>query len=461
MSLTRVTPVARLIDGRALAAALREEVAAAAARLRERHGVVPGLAAVLVGDDPASEIYVRSKARACREAGIASFEHRLPADCAMPALLELIASLNADDRVDGILVQLPLPAGLDPSRVIGALDPAKDVDGFHPVNVGLLWSGKPGLVPCTPQGVMLLLRSVRQDLSGADAVVLGRSQIVGRPTAALLLASDCTVTIVHSKTQDAAAICRRADILVAAMGRPAMVTADWIKPGAIVIDVGISRIAGPRARRAGHDAACRRCRFRGGAADRGRDHAGAGRRRADDDRLPAAKHGTGRVPAARPPRSDPAAGLSDPASYGSAGTAVCWRLFQPATVSLTGVAVMTSKAVIGMAFAAGCALALGVVPPANGADGCEHTGPDERAAGEHGRLRQLVGRAQQCRKRPVRASAAEPPGLPACADAKECGPITDAQLRSQCMASFGESSSMMTGSSMPPSQGGQHWGNGY
>ena len=162
----------------------------------------------------------------------------------MPALLELIASLNADDRVDGILVQLPLPPGLDPSRVIGALDPAKDVDGFHPVNVGLLWSGKPGLVPCTPQGVLLLLRSVRQDLSGADAVVLGRSQIVGRPTAALLLASDCTVTIVHSKTEDAAAICRRADILVAAIGRPAMVTADWIKPGAIVIDVGISRITG-------------------------------------------------------------------------------------------------------------------------------------------------------------------------------------------------------------------------
>ena len=241
-----MTPVARLIDGRALAAALREEVAAAAARLHERHGAVPGLAAVLVGNDPASEIYVRSKARACSEAGIASFEHRLPADCAMPALLELVASLNADDRVDGILVQLPLPAGLDPSRVIGALDPAKDVDGFHPVNVGLLWSGKPGLVPCTPQGVMLLLRSVRQDLSGAGSVVLGRSQIVGRPTAALLLASDCTVTIVHSKTQDAAAICRRADILVAAMGRPAIVTADWIKPGAIVIDVGISRIAGPQ-----------------------------------------------------------------------------------------------------------------------------------------------------------------------------------------------------------------------
>ena len=157
----------------------------------------------------------------------------------------MIGALNADERVDGILVQLPLPAGLDQSRIIAALDPAKDVDGFHPVNVGRLWSGGPGLVPCTPQGVMLLLRSVRHDLSGAEAVVLGRSHIVGRPTAALLLAADCTVTIVHSKTEDAAAICRRADILVAAIGQPAMIGADWVKPGAIVIDVGINRIAGP------------------------------------------------------------------------------------------------------------------------------------------------------------------------------------------------------------------------
>ena len=236
--------MARLIDGTALAAALRPRIAETAARLRERHGVVPGLAAILVGDDPASEVYIRSKARACREAGIASFEHRLPADCGMPALIELIGALNADERVDGILVQLPLPVGLDQSRVIAALDPAKDVDGFHPVNVGRLWSGEPGLVPCTPQGVMLLLRSVRDDLSGADAVVLGRSPIVGRPTAALLLNADCTVAIVHSKTKDAAAICRRADVLIAAIGRPAIVAADWIKPGAIVIDVGINRIAG-------------------------------------------------------------------------------------------------------------------------------------------------------------------------------------------------------------------------
>ncbi|MGD9614646.1 MAG: bifunctional methylenetetrahydrofolate dehydrogenase/methenyltetrahydrofolate cyclohydrolase FolD [Alphaproteobacteria bacterium] len=239
-----MTPTARLIDGKALAAMLRTQVAGAAAQLRERRGAAPGLAAVLVGDDPASQVYIRSKARACRDAGIASFEHRLPADCGMKALLELIAELNADERVDGILVQLPLPAGLDRSRVIAALDPAKDVDGFHPVNIGLLWSGETGLVPCTPQGVLLLLRSVRPDLSGAEAVVLGRSHIVGRPTAALLLAADCTVTIAHSRTEDAAAICRRADILVAATGRPAMIEADWVKPGAIVIDVGINRIAG-------------------------------------------------------------------------------------------------------------------------------------------------------------------------------------------------------------------------
>jgi len=236
-------PRGRLIDGKAIAAALRQRVGEAAASLRERHGVTPGLAVVLVGDDPASQVYVRGKARACAAAGIASFEHRLPADCGMADLLELAARLNADDRVDGILVQLPLPRGLDPRRIIASLDPAKDVDGFHPLNIGRLWSGEAGLVPCTPQGVMLLLRGVRRDWSGADAVVLGRSQIVGRPMAALLLAADCTVTIVHSKTVDAAAICRRADILVAAIGRPSIVAPDWVKPGATVIDVGINRIA--------------------------------------------------------------------------------------------------------------------------------------------------------------------------------------------------------------------------
>ena len=235
---------ARLVDGRALAAGLRGRIAEAAAALRQR-GVTPGLAAVLVGDDPASQVYVRSKVRACAEAGIASFEHRLPASTGLAEILDLVTRLNADEKVDGILAQLPLPPGIDARRVIAALDPAKDVDGFHPVNVGRLWSDQPGLVPCTPAGIMMLVRSVRPDVAGAEAVVIGRSQIVGRPVAALLLAADCTVTIVHSKTRDAAAVCRRADILVVAIGRPQAVAADRIKPGATVIDVGINRVATP------------------------------------------------------------------------------------------------------------------------------------------------------------------------------------------------------------------------
>jgi methylenetetrahydrofolate dehydrogenase (NADP+)/methenyltetrahydrofolate cyclohydrolase len=241
---------ATIIDGKAIAAGLRARVAAAAAILRETHRITAGLAAILVGDDAASQIYVRTKARACAAAGIASFEYRLPADAGIAAVLDLVTSLNGDDRVDGILVQLPLPDAIDERRVFAALDPAKDVDGFHPINVGRLWSGEPGLVPCTPQGCLLLLRSVHADLRGAEAVVLGRSPIVGRPVAALLLAADCTVTMVHSKTRDAAAVGRRADILVAALGKPAMVTADWIKPGATVIDVGINRtpVAGGRVR---------------------------------------------------------------------------------------------------------------------------------------------------------------------------------------------------------------------
>ena len=186
---------ARLIDGRAIATALRARIAAAAIDLRRRHGVAAGLAAVLIGDDPASDVYVRSKVRGCSETGIASFEHRLPADAGAASVLELIARLNANDRVDGILVQLPLPPAVDTRAVIATLDPAKDVDGFHPVNVGRLWAGEPGLVPCTPQGVMLLLRAVNAELAGAEAAVLGRSQIVGRPVAALLLAADCTVTV--------------------------------------------------------------------------------------------------------------------------------------------------------------------------------------------------------------------------------------------------------------------------
>ena len=233
---------ARVIDGTAIAAALRQRVSEAAARLRETHAITAGLGAILVGDDPASEIYVRAKASACAASGIASFEFRLPANVGATAILELIARLNADERVDGILVQLPLPRGIEMRRVMAALDPAKDVDGFHPVNIGRLWNGEPGLVPCTPQGCLLLLRSVHKDLAGAEAAVLGRSPIVGRPVAALLLAADCTVTVLHSKSRDAAAICRRADILVTATGRPAGVTADWIKPGATVIDVGINRI---------------------------------------------------------------------------------------------------------------------------------------------------------------------------------------------------------------------------
>jgi methylenetetrahydrofolate dehydrogenase (NADP+)/methenyltetrahydrofolate cyclohydrolase len=239
---------ATIIDGRALSARLRQHIAEAAARLREEHQITAGLAAVLVGDAPASQVYVRNKARACTDAGIASFEFRLPGDADLAAILDLVGRLNADERVDGILVQLPLPKSVDPQRVIAAIDPAKDVDGFHPVNVGRLWSGDPGLVPCTPQGCLMLLRNVKARLSGAEAVVIGRSQIVGRPVAALLLAADCTVTIVHSKTPDLPGICRRADILVAAVGRPQLVKGGWIKPGATVIDVGINRIATPDAR---------------------------------------------------------------------------------------------------------------------------------------------------------------------------------------------------------------------
>ena len=233
---------ARIIDGKAIGTELRQRVAEAVTELRSR-GITPGLAAVLVGEDPASQVYVRNKVRACEAAGIASFVHRLPANCGTTAILELVQRLNTDDRVDGVLVQLPLPHGIDRDTIIAAIDPAKDVDGFHPVNVGRLWNGEPGLVPCTPQGCMLLLRNVHRDLSGLSAVVLGRSPIVGRPVAALLLAADCTVTMVHSKTRDAAAICREADILVGAMGRPQLVGPAWIKPGATVIDVGINRVS--------------------------------------------------------------------------------------------------------------------------------------------------------------------------------------------------------------------------
>jgi methylenetetrahydrofolate dehydrogenase (NADP+)/methenyltetrahydrofolate cyclohydrolase len=234
---------ATIIDGKAVATRLRKRIAAAAAQLREEHAITAGLAAVLVGDDPASQVYIRSKARACTAAGLASFEFRLPGDAAPATILDTVQKLNLDERVDGILVQLPLPRGIDPAAIIGAIDPAKDVDGFHPVNVGRLWSGNPGLIPCTPQGILLLLRAAEVPLTGAEAVVLGRSAIVGRPVAALLLSADCTVTIAHSKSRDLPGLCRRADILVASIGRPQMVTGDWLKPGAAIIDVGINRIA--------------------------------------------------------------------------------------------------------------------------------------------------------------------------------------------------------------------------
>jgi methylenetetrahydrofolate dehydrogenase (NADP+) / methenyltetrahydrofolate cyclohydrolase len=234
----------RLIDGAGVAAALRQHIAVASADLKARAGVVPTLAAVLVGDDPASAVYVRSKAKASREAGLGSIEHRLPANTGEAELLALIARLNEDDGVDGILVQLPLPRQIDPQRVIAAIDPAKDVDGFHPANVGRLWSGGSALVPCTPWGALLLLRATLGDLAGAAAVVVGRSNIVGKPMAALLLQENCTVTVAHSKSRDLPAIARRADILVAAIGKPHFVRGAWIKPGATVIDVGINRVTG-------------------------------------------------------------------------------------------------------------------------------------------------------------------------------------------------------------------------
>ncbi|MBV9860610.1 MAG: bifunctional methylenetetrahydrofolate dehydrogenase/methenyltetrahydrofolate cyclohydrolase FolD [Alphaproteobacteria bacterium] len=236
---------ATIIDGKAIAAALCRQVAQAALRLRQEHAVVPGLAAVLVGTDAASRVYVASKRRACEAAGLAAFDRPLPAETSEGALLAEIAKLAADGRVDGILVQLPLPSPLDAQRVLSALAPEKDVDGFHPINIGRLWSGLPTLAPCTPQGVLMLLRRAVPDLGGAEAVVLGRSNIVGRPLASLLLQANCTVTIAHSRTRDIAAISRRADIVIAAIGRPQAVPPDWIKPGATVIDVGINRVAAP------------------------------------------------------------------------------------------------------------------------------------------------------------------------------------------------------------------------
>jgi len=233
---------AERIDGRAFAARLRERVALAVPAFAEAAGRAPGLAVVLIGDDPASHVYVRTKGRATQEAGMAGFEHRLPDSASQDELLALVGRLNDDEAVDGILVQLPLPAGIDDKAVIEAIDPAKDVDGFTPVNAGRLAVGEEGLVPCTPLGCLMLLKDRLGDLSGLEAVVIGRSNIVGKPMAQLLLAENCTVTLAHSRTRDLARVVGRADIVVAAVGRPEMVRADWLKPGATVIDVGINRI---------------------------------------------------------------------------------------------------------------------------------------------------------------------------------------------------------------------------
>jgi methylenetetrahydrofolate dehydrogenase (NADP+)/methenyltetrahydrofolate cyclohydrolase len=238
---------ARVIDGKAIAAALRAKVAARVAALKERHGTTPGLAVVLVGDDPASRVYVANKARQTVEAGMRSFEHKLPAATSEKDLLALVARLNADDEVDGILVQLPLPGRIDATRVIETIDPGKDVDGLHPINAGHLMAGAPALAPCTPLGCLELLRSERPQIAGLEAVVVGRSILVGKPVAQLLLAQSATVTIAHSRTRDLPAVCRRADILVAAVGKPEMIRGNWVKPGAIVIDVGINRVPNPSA----------------------------------------------------------------------------------------------------------------------------------------------------------------------------------------------------------------------
>ncbi|MBW6533311.1 bifunctional methylenetetrahydrofolate dehydrogenase/methenyltetrahydrofolate cyclohydrolase FolD [Sphingomonas sp. RRHST34] len=235
---------ARLIDGKAFAAALRDRVATAAAAFTQAAGRQPGLAVVLVGEDPASSVYVRSKGKATLAAGMASFEHRLPADTTQETLVALVDRLNADPAVDGILVQLPLPRHIDERAVIARVDPDKDVDGFHPLNAGRLATGLDALVPCTPLGCLMLLRDVHPHLAGLEAVVIGRSNIVGKPMAALLLQESCTVTTVHSRTRDVMAHVRMADIVVAAVGIPGFVQPEWIKPGATVIDVGINRVEG-------------------------------------------------------------------------------------------------------------------------------------------------------------------------------------------------------------------------
>jgi methylenetetrahydrofolate dehydrogenase (NADP+)/methenyltetrahydrofolate cyclohydrolase len=232
---------ATLIDGKAIAASVREQVRLEVAEFTASSGRIPTLATVLVGADPASRIYVSNKHKASQEAGMHSIDHELAAETGEEELLELVRGLSEDDEVDGILVQLPLPGQIDADRVVAAIDPAKDVDGLTPINAGLLANGTPGLVPCTPAGVIELLRREGGELRGAEAVVIGRSKLVGRPLASLLLAADATVTVCHSKTRDLAGTCRRADVLVAAVGVPGLIGADAVKPGAVVIDVGMNR----------------------------------------------------------------------------------------------------------------------------------------------------------------------------------------------------------------------------
>ena len=244
---------ARIIDGKSVAQLVEREVAAAIATLGSRLGVRPGLVAVRVGNDPASEIYVRNKAKKARELGLEGTELVFPDSMSEAELLAEVDRLNRDDNIDGILVQLPLPSQIDPRKVIDAIAPAKDVDGFHPVNVGMLHLGRPSLVPCTPAGVIRLIESTGEPIEGKHAVVIGRSDIVGKPMAALLLQRNATVTICHSRTRDLAAVARQADILVAAIGRPILVTADFVKPGAIVIDVGMNRGGPELASRLTHD----------------------------------------------------------------------------------------------------------------------------------------------------------------------------------------------------------------
>ncbi|MEL0623898.1 bifunctional methylenetetrahydrofolate dehydrogenase/methenyltetrahydrofolate cyclohydrolase FolD [Marinomonas arenicola] len=232
--------MATIIDGKVISAQLLEQVAADVIEFKAKHGITPGLAVVLVGDDPASQVYVRNKVQRAEQVGIRSIKHRLDANVSQETLNDLVAELNADPEIHGILVQLPLPKHLDEDEIVDAIAPSKDVDGFHSLNVAALATGKPGLVPCTPQGSMTMLRQTLGDLTGLHAVVIGRSNIVGKPMAALLLQANCTVTMVHSRTRDIASVCRQADILVAAVGLPKLVNADWVKPGATVIDVGIN-----------------------------------------------------------------------------------------------------------------------------------------------------------------------------------------------------------------------------